>query len=108
MFDKIRTSLICKQFILTSSKFNELQEVYGIDDEDECVICLTEPKDTTIIPCNHFAVCSECFGKIETCPICRTKITAFVRFYHETTEDVGNNVPLEGKSNMLEAEIEIV
>jgi len=97
------------QYILTNTKFNELQDVFGIDDDEECVICLTEPKDTTILPCNHFAVCSECFGKIETCPICRSKIEAFVRFYNESNIS-GNEVKADDVSSddKLEAEIEIV
>jgi len=90
------------QYILTNSEFHELQDVYGIDDDEECVICLTDPKDTTILPCNHFAVCSECFEKIGACPICRSKIEAFVRFYNDPKLETGSD------SHKLEAEIEIV
>ena len=94
-----------KQYVLTKNKLHELQDVFGIDDEEECVVCLTELKDTTILPCNHFSVCQECFAKIETCPICRTKIEAFLRFYHESPEGEESNDKLDREG---EAEIEIV
>ena len=45
-------------------------------DTPECVICLTDVRDTIVLPCRHFCVCSEC-GDIlrsrppQRCPICR-------------------------------------
>ncbi|KAJ7980119.1 RING finger protein [Quillaja saponaria] len=35
----------------------------GFDDSDtrkECIICITEPKDTAVLPCRHMCMCSEC------------------------------------------------
>merc|ERR1712130_604813 len=61
------------QFLITHDRVHYLEDVYGQDDREECVVCLTDPKDTTILPCHHFAVCHECFGKVTTCPICRAK-----------------------------------
>ncbi|ESQ41916.1 hypothetical protein EUTSA_v10013842mg [Eutrema salsugineum] len=68
-------------------------ELYGIDNsttqgsvasglEDtggkECVICLTEPKDTIVMPCRHLCLCSECAKELRfqsnKCPICRQAI----------------------------------
>lgn len=54
----------------------------GIDeDEDEantCVVCLTNRKDTTVLPCRHLCLCSECAGVIKhhsgKCPVCRGPI----------------------------------
>ncbi|KAF9193949.1 hypothetical protein BGZ51_001642 [Haplosporangium sp. Z 767] len=45
-------------------------------DAPECVICLSDVKDTIVLPCRHFCICSEC-GDIlrrrapQRCPICR-------------------------------------
>lgn len=59
---------VMKQILWIEGERYELQELYGIDNsitqgtaasglEDtggkECVICLTEPKDTAVMPCRH-------------------------------------------------------
>lgn len=61
----------------------QIQELYGADcklkaTEDECVVCLTEPKAITLLPCRHFCLCHGCFLHIEKCPICRMLIRAFI------------------------------
>lgn len=50
-------------------------------DEDEgdcCVVCLTEPKNTIVLPCRHLCLCAECAqmlrSQTNTCPMCRTAI----------------------------------
>lgn len=65
----------------------ELQEIYGIgntvdgdeldgnDPGKECVICLSEPRDTTVLPCRHMCLCNGCAKVLRfqtnKCPICR-------------------------------------
>ncbi|KAK7194591.1 Zinc finger, C3HC4 type (RING finger) containing protein [Novymonas esmeraldas] len=55
------------------------------EDEDEeeeeeglCVICLTNRKDTTILPCRHMCLCNECAAHLRLsnnrCPLCRGNI----------------------------------
>lgn len=40
--------------------------------EDEwCVICLTDPKVVVLLPCRHMCVCQDCLVHVATCPICR-------------------------------------
>jgi len=54
------------------------------DDGDgkECLICLTEPRNTLIMPCSHLCVCKECGDQIQqkkyTCPICRGNIGSLI------------------------------
>ena len=91
-----RTIAPLKQKIQVGSTSYELQEIYGIDGASagassegggdaeggdnarECVICMTEPRDTTVLPCRHMCMCSECAKVLrmqsEKCPICRTPI----------------------------------
>ncbi|KAL0375091.1 UNVERIFIED_CONTAM: putative E3 ubiquitin-protein ligase LOG2 [Sesamum radiatum] len=80
---------VVKQILRVNGMRYELQEIYGIgntaeDDFDgndpgkECVICLSEPRDTTVLPCRHMCMCSEC-AKVLTlqtnkCPICRQPV----------------------------------
>ncbi|KAK4283638.1 hypothetical protein QN277_000567 [Acacia crassicarpa] len=71
----------------------ELRELYGIggsaaagfDDNDsgkECVICMTEPKDTAVLPCRHLCMCSDCAQTLwlqsNKCPICRQSIQELI------------------------------
>ena len=55
---------VIKQILWIDEVRYELREIYGIatsavegfDDSDtgkECVICMTEPKDTAVLPCRH-------------------------------------------------------
>jgi ubiquitin-protein ligase len=39
-----------------------------------CVICLSEAKDTVIVPCGHCCCCSTCAANLTACPMCRGKI----------------------------------
>jgi E3 ubiquitin-protein ligase MGRN1 len=81
---------VVKQIIWVNGTRYELQEIYGIensgpssgfDDSDtgkECVICLSEPRDTTVLPCRHMCMCSDCAKVLRhqtnRCPICRTPV----------------------------------
>lgn len=45
---------------------------------DECVICLTNAKDTAVIPCRHLCLCKDCAEPLRRqspkCPVCRGPI----------------------------------
>ncbi|KAL4398152.1 hypothetical protein HN51_002757 [Arachis hypogaea] len=81
---------VIRQILWIDGVRYELRELYGIgsgstaadfDDNDpgkECVICMTEPKDTAVLPCRHMCMCSECAKALRLqsnkCPICRQPI----------------------------------
>jgi cell division protein FtsB len=48
-----------------------------------CSICMTNPKNCLITPCNHLAICSVCNAEadLHTCPYCRTKISSIKKIY---------------------------
>lgn len=48
------------------------------DSTEECVICLTDPKDTILLPCRHLCVCSECFRHVDKCPVCRSAFDNYI------------------------------
>jgi hypothetical protein len=48
----------------------------------ECVICLTEPKTTAILPCRHLCLCAGCAEELRfqtnKCPVCRAPVSSFL------------------------------
>tara|TARA_A100001015_G_C15002046_1_gene718920 strand:+ start:743 stop:1318 length:576 start_codon:yes stop_codon:yes gene_type:complete len=50
--------------------------------ELECVICLTDPRDTIIMPCRHECLCRDCAEALRTqtnrCPMCRGPIESMI------------------------------
>ncbi|XP_060582699.1 E3 ubiquitin-protein ligase MGRN1-like isoform X2 [Ruditapes philippinarum] len=89
-----------KQFVHGLSYL--LQEIYGIenknnekvkdedgDDDDiedsgaECVICMSDMRDTLILPCRHLCLCSTCAESLRyqasSCPICRSPFRALLQ-----------------------------
>ncbi|CAL0330697.1 unnamed protein product [Lupinus luteus] len=84
---------VVRQILWIDNVRYELRELYGIggstaadfDDTDpgkECVICMTEPKDTAVLPCRHMCMCSECAKALRLqsnkCPICRQAIEELI------------------------------
>ncbi|CAD2222317.1 hypothetical protein AGDE_00051 [Angomonas deanei] len=55
----------------------------GEDNEDGlCVICLTNDKDTAVMPCRHMCMCKECGEELlkhkPVCPVCRAPISTLL------------------------------
>ncbi|KAL5701721.1 RING-type E3 ubiquitin transferase [Ranunculus cassubicifolius] len=84
---------VIKQILWVDGVRYELREIYGIaksaetgfDDSDpgkECVICMSEPKDTAVLPCRHMCMCSDCAKELRLmsnkCPICRQPIEQLI------------------------------
>lgn len=80
---------VVKQILWVNEMRYELQEIFGIgnsvdgdfdgnDPGKECVICLSEPRDTTVLPCRHMCMCSGCAKVLRfqtnRCPICRQPV----------------------------------
>ncbi|XP_076952877.1 putative E3 ubiquitin-protein ligase LOG2 [Bidens hawaiensis] len=94
VFEKVKGEFkvrVVKQILWVNGVRYELQEIYGIgntvdggkdfdgnDSSKECVICLSEPRDTTVLPCRHMCMCSRCakLMRFQTnrCPICRQAV----------------------------------
>lgn len=49
----------------------------------ECVICMSEPRDTLILPCRHLCLCAACADSLRyqanNCPICRAPFRALLQ-----------------------------
>lgn len=70
---------VIKQVLVSGEKTVALYEVYGMNEGDvkekECVICMSEAKDTMLLPCRHYIVCGRCSSELisrtKKCPVCR-------------------------------------
>ena len=92
---------VLKQKIWVDGVSYELQEIFGIehcstgtpldggdgdgdegDSGKECVVCMSEPRDTTALPCRHMCMCGACArmlrGQSNRCPICRTPVESLL------------------------------
>lgn len=86
---------VLRQIIWIDGVRYELQEIYGIesavgggeyDENDlgkECVICMSEPRDTAVMPCRHMCMCNGCAAVLKSqmnrCPICRQPVQTFLK-----------------------------
>ena len=74
------TATVLHQFVVTTEGSFVLQDIYGMDaaSGEDCVVCLTDPKDTMLLPCRHMCVCRDCFRQLTRCPLCMTPFDEYV------------------------------
>ncbi|CAN6351112.1 unnamed protein product [Urochloa humidicola] len=95
---------VVKQILWIDGVRYELQEIFGLvssteedvadaDADDagkECVICLSEPRDTAVMPCRHLCLCSECAKTLRfqsnKCPICRQPVEKLMEIKVRSSE----------------------
>lgn len=55
--------------------------------QDDCVICLTEPQQVLLLPCRHMCVCRSCLPKIGNgkCPVCRAHFDEYMAMITDDT-----------------------
>lgn len=78
---------VLKQKIHAQGQAFEMQAIYGIEragtSDDTCVVCLTNPKDMTVLPCRHMCLCRDCAEQLRTqtnkCPICRAPVETLLK-----------------------------
>jgi len=80
---------------INSSEFGKSEVARMDDSEKECVVCLSDKRDTIILPCRHMCLCVNCAMSIQNqtsrkCPICRDNIESFLKL---TKQASGNSIP---------------
>lgn len=87
------SSQVFAQKLQYGSQCFTLHEVFGVgakhsldaegDGNPECVICLSEPRDTAVLPCRHMCFCGYCAGIVrlqcDRCPVCRQKVSSLLQ-----------------------------
>lgn len=85
-----QAELIKQKFTYNGDVF-ELNEIYGhIGNEEEtkeCVVCLTNPKETLVVPCDHMCLCVDCANIMRShhdakCPMCRTPVQSLMHIIY--------------------------
>jgi len=101
-----------KQKVQYGEKSYEVQEIYGIEKAGgsseslgddlssgrECVICLSEERDTAVLPCRHMCLCNGCANimrmQSNKCPICRQPVSSLLQI---SVQDRKRTSPKKGK-----------
>eukprot|EP01132_Coremiostelium_polycephalum_P005846 gene5846-7275_t len=52
-----------------------------LQDQNNCIICTSNPPNIVFIPCRHSSICSACSPKLKKCPICRSDIENTIERY---------------------------
>lgn len=78
----------------SGEKAGSLDEI-DLPDGAECIICMCEPRNTTVLPCRHMCLCGECAEALRksssTCPICRTRVEALLQIRVESKDAHDSN-----------------
>lgn len=78
--DQFKARVFSQKYHTGSDSFY-VEEVFGLrGEESECVVCMTDHKDTAVLPCRHVCLCTKCAQTMRSqkqpkCPICRTSKT---------------------------------
>ncbi|GAW79458.1 RING zinc finger protein [Plasmodium gonderi] len=98
--------ILYKQKIQFGNRYFEVQEIFGIEKSKtsqqdrmnsfmsgrECVICLTEERDTAILPCRHMCLCNVCANVVRMqntkCPICRQDVRGLLQINIDQKRDI--------------------
>merc|ERR1711916_131793 len=80
---------VLKQIARIADCYYLLHDIFGVVNEDEdesneCVVCITDPRDTAVLPCRHLCLCAPCAKQLRQrsnrCPICRVPFQSLLQF----------------------------
>lgn len=82
------TDVIAQRLTIGNEVF-DVNEFYGAEEETkECVVCLTNHRETLLLPCYHMCLCGGCSNIMRSqydfkCPMCRTVVKSLVNINHD-------------------------
>lgn len=96
-----------KQKLIVNGVAYLVQEIFGLENKEqdqqqlldesvgECIICMTNPRDTVILPCRHLCICNGCAEtlryKLNNCPICRSPFKALLKLKIKRSNNFSEN-----------------
>ena len=51
------------------------------DDDDACVICISDVRTHAVAPCGHMCLCAVCAQRIVECPLCRGPVVLTMKIF---------------------------
>uniref|UniRef100_A0A8C5JPR0 E3 ubiquitin-protein ligase n=1 Tax=Junco hyemalis TaxID=40217 RepID=A0A8C5JPR0_JUNHY len=76
-------SLVCIYITLGTTESWPPSDDENSDNSNECVVCLSDLRDTLILPCRHLCLCNSCADTLRyqanNCPICRLPFRALLQ-----------------------------
>jgi hypothetical protein len=70
-------TMLCASFASVHTLTQAHTHVHSLENTRECVVCLSDLKDTAVLPCRHMCLCSQCGEQLRhqsnRCPICRQR-----------------------------------
>lgn len=74
---------------LTHSVINQLEKtaisfesvMMNDPDRELCAVCMAEPHNTILVPCEHSCVCTGCSEELYECPLCRAVIDSTMKIF---------------------------
>ena len=65
-----------QEYLKTNICQTNIIKIFGDDDSNKCVICMTDDKSIVFAMCGHYSTCESCSMQLSKCPICRAPIVA--------------------------------
>lgn len=92
--DGIYEAKVVQQKVIIGGLPYIIHDIFGMDEDQECVICMTEIRNTLVLPCRHMCLCHSCAETIKhqsvKCPICRGPVKALLKLDIKGSNDDKN------------------
>ncbi|XP_072044143.1 E3 ubiquitin-protein ligase RNF34-like isoform X2 [Amphiura filiformis] len=67
--------------VKTEGKEGGAEDIYDVDPDSCCKICMDAPIDCVLLECGHMVTCSKCGKRLAECPICRQYVVRAVHVF---------------------------
>lgn len=106
--EQVHTSMMCftqeagvwkvkllQQRLYAHERYFVQHEMFGVqrqphpdEESNECVVCMTDRKNTAVLPCRHMCLCGACANIVRSqptskCPICRCPVDCLLQLIME-------------------------
>lgn len=103
---------VLRQKLLVNGAVYNAYDIFGVEANAEidplteetqstCVICMSEPRTTIVIPCRHMCLCEGCAESLKVqsvkCPICRGPVRGLLKVDVSVAEDQDDEDEVDDK-----------